>query len=130
MDSSMPDQPKMRLNGALVRTIRPSLLSVAMAKGVSLKKREKRISAARSSSSPGAARAVEDERAGLAELAVGEARGAMQQPHGQGRAVAADEVDVDDLGADVAFAAAAHEQACPVAADDVGQPDGTGIEFG
>ena len=46
-----PDQRKMRLNGALVRTIRPSRSSVAMAKGVSLKNREKRISETRSASS-------------------------------------------------------------------------------
>ena len=84
------DQPKMRLNGALVRMIRPSSSSVAMANGVSLKKREKRTSAARSASSVlGAAAAVEHQRARLAQFAVGEPGGAVQQAHREGGAVAA-----------------------------------------
>ena len=102
-----------------------------MANGVSLKKREKRTSEARSASSlVGAAAAVEDQRAGLAQLAVGEARGAMQQAHREAGAVAAHEIDVDDLGADLAVAAAAHQEARAVAAHDVVERDRAGLELG
>ena len=119
---SLPDQLKMRPNGALVRTMRPSPSSVAMANGVSLKKREKRTSdGAQGLLAVGAAAAVEDQGARFAELAIGEPRGAMEQPDRHDGAVAAHEVDVDDLGADFAVAAAAHQEARAVAAHDIGR---------
>ena len=93
---------------------------------MSLKKREKRTSdGAQGLLVVGAAAAVEDERPRFAELAVGETRRAMEQPDRHDGAVAAHEVDVDDLGADVAACpAAAHQEARAVAAHEIGRaPD-------
>lgn len=54
----------------------------------------------------------------------------MHQAHRQAGAVAAHQVDIDDLGADFAVGAAAHQQAGTIAAHDVVEPDGGGFELG
>ncbi|MGC4077406.1 MAG: hypothetical protein QM702_10310 [Rubrivivax sp.] len=78
----------------------------------------------------GALAAIEHQRAGLAELALGEAGGAMHQAHRETGAVAADQVDVDDLGADLAVGATAHQQAGAVATHDVVELERARLELG
>ena len=82
---------------ALVSAIRPSRSTEAIAIGVLLKKRAKRISAMRPASRSSPRLHVEDERARGADRAVGGDRHAMEEPHRQPRAVGAHEVEVERL---------------------------------
>ena len=78
----------------------------------------------------GAMAAVEHQRARLAQLAIGEAGGAVHQADRETGAVAANEVDIDDFGADFAVAATAHEEACAIATHHIVEPDRIALELG